>query len=61
MNDNRITTLIFDWGDTILVDDGRFSGKMMYWPEIQTIHGVEETLATLSRDYQIVLATNAED
>ncbi len=61
MIENSITTLIFDWGNTIMVDDGRFTGKMMDWPEIRTIEGAEDTLNLLSKDYQIVLATNAED
>ncbi|PKO04652.1 MAG: hypothetical protein CVU41_15730 [Chloroflexi bacterium HGW-Chloroflexi-3] len=61
MNERQITTLVFDWGNTIMVDDGQFSGKMKDWPTVQAIEGTYETLKLLSAEYQLVLASNAED
>lgn len=61
MNESQITTLVFDWGNTIMVDDGQFSGKMKDWPTVQAIEGVHQTLKLLSSEYQLVLASNAED
>lgn len=61
MNERQITTLVFDWGNTIMVDDGQFTGKMMDWPVVQAIEGAYDTLKMLSSEYQLVLASNAED
>jgi HAD superfamily hydrolase (TIGR01662 family) len=61
MNGRQITTLVFDWGNTIMVDDGQFSGKMKDWPSVQAIQGAYGTLKLLSTEYQLVLASNAED
>jgi predicted HAD superfamily phosphohydrolase YqeG len=61
MNERQITTLIFDWGNTIMIDDGQFTGKMMDWPVVQAIDGAYDTLKMLSSEYQLVLASNAED
>ncbi len=61
MNERQITTLVFDWGNTIMVDDGQYSGKMMDWPSVQAIEGSYDTLKLLSAEYQLVLASNAED
>jgi len=61
MNERQITTLVFDWGNTIMVDDGQFTGKMMDWPVVQAIEGAYDTLNMLSSEYQLVLASNAED
>jgi putative hydrolase of the HAD superfamily len=61
MSERQITTLVFDWGNTIMVDDGQFSGKMMDWPSVQAIDGAYGTLKLLSTEYQLVLASNAED
>lgn len=61
MIERPITTLVFDWGNTIMVDDGQFSGKMKDWPAVQAIEGAHQTLKFLSSEYQLVLASNAED
>lgn len=61
MNERQITTLVFDWGNTIMIDDGQFPGKMMDWPVVQAIDGAYDTLNMLSSNYQLVLASNAED
>ena len=61
MTDQKIHTLVFDWGNTLMVDFPQYHGKMKDWPEIKVIHGVEETLSNLSNQYHLVLATNAEN
>ncbi len=61
MSERQLTTLVFDWGNTIMVDDRQFSGKMMEWPVVQAIEGAHQTLKLLSSKYQLVLASNAED
>ncbi|MBE0686982.1 MAG: HAD-IA family hydrolase [Anaerolineaceae bacterium] len=61
MNAKQITTLVFDWGNTIMVDNGQFSGKMMDWPSVQAVGGAYDTLKLLSPEYRLVLASNAED
>ncbi len=61
MVDHKIHTLVIDWGNTLMVDFPQYHGKMKDWPEIKVIEGVEETFANLSKQYQLVLATNAED
>jgi len=61
MNAKQITTLVFDWGNTIMVDNGQFSGKMMDWPSVQVVGGAYDTLKLLSPEYRLVLASNAED
>jgi len=61
MTVRQFSTLIFDWGNTIMVDDGRYLGKMKDWPEVSAIHNAVETLRLLKTDNQIILATNAEN
>ncbi len=56
-----LSTLVFDWGNTVMVDLPQHHGKMKDWPHVQALDGVELTLSELSNDYKIVLATNAED
>ena len=44
-----------------MFDDGQFDGKMKDWPYVQVIEGAYDYLKLLSTEYQLVLATNAED
>jgi putative hydrolase of the HAD superfamily len=57
----QITTLVFDWCNTIMLDNGKHPGKMMNWPEVEAVAGAYQSLKVLSADYKLVLATNAED
>ena len=61
MKNNQLTTIVFDWGNTIMIDDPRFSGKMKDWPEVKLIDGAFDVLDKLSNKYSLILATNAED
>ncbi|WP_211224850.1 HAD family hydrolase [Neptunomonas japonica] len=56
-----MTTYLFDWGDTLMVDFPDASGKMCNWDHVEAITGAEETLAQLSKDAPIYLATGAAD
>lgn len=58
MNRN-IKYLFFDWGDTLMLDDPRYSGAMAHWPEITPMPGVTALLPQLSAKYQCVVVSNA--
>jgi HAD superfamily hydrolase (TIGR01509 family) len=53
-----ITTLVFDWGDTIMVDFA-LPGPMERWEKVAWIPGVEETLPGLHERYTTCIATSA--
>jgi putative nucleotidyltransferase with HDIG domain len=57
----EITTLVFDWGDTLMAIDPRFSGAMADWPEVQAVPGVRGALAALAGRFRLAVATNAVD
>ncbi len=50
---------LFDWGGTLMSEEGPLDLPMALWPEVTAIDGAHETLATLSRRYRIGVATNA--
>jgi FMN phosphatase YigB (HAD superfamily) len=50
---------LFDWGGTLMSEDGPLDIPMAIWPEVRAIDGAHETLATLARRYRIGVATNA--
>ena len=54
----KITTLIFDWGNTIMLDH-QHPGKMQDWEKVDWVPGAEEALALLSPYYNMVIATSA--
>ena len=56
-----ITTYLFDWGDTLMVDFPGMPGKMCDWPEVQAVEGAFETLQALSQQAKIYIATGAEE
>lgn len=51
--------VLFDWGGTLMSEDGPLDVPMALWPEVAAIDGAHETLATLARRYGIGVATNA--
>lgn len=52
-------TLVFDWGDTLMVDFG--GGRpMAEMPQVAAVSGAAEALAALKENYRLVVATNAE-
>ena len=50
---------LFDWGGTLMSEEGPLDLPMALWPEVAALEGAHETLATLSRRYRIGVATNA--
>lgn len=55
------TIYLFDWGDTLMVDFPEQPGKMCDWQEVRAVDGALATLAKLSRQHAIYIATNAAD
>ncbi|ELP5729623.1 HAD hydrolase-like protein [Vibrio vulnificus] len=53
--------ILFDWGNTLMKDDDSQTGKMRYWDKIQLINGAKEVLESLSKRYDIYIATGAAD
>ena len=55
----EITTLVFDWGGTLMLEDWRYAGSMVDWPEVQAVSGVHEGLQSLVSKFRLVIGTNA--
>lgn len=56
-----IRAVLFDWGNTLMVDDGRQRGPMCAWPAVRSCPNVAAVLRELSTKYVLALATNADD
>lgn len=52
---------LFDWGDTLMIDNPSLPGKMCDWPQVEATPHALETLRRLSRRAEIYIATNAEN
>jgi putative nucleotidyltransferase with HDIG domain len=57
----ELTTLVFDWGDTLMKVFPQYSGPMADWPEVAAVEGAPQALAQLHQKYRILVATNAAD
>ncbi len=55
----EITTLVFDWGDTLMHTLSGYTGAMVDWPEISVVAGVPQALEQLAEHYRLVVGTNA--
>lgn len=53
--------MVFDWGNTLMRVDPRFSGPMMLWDEVWAVPGAEEVLLSLQKEFRLVVGTNATD
>ncbi|MEZ8696071.1 HAD family hydrolase [Vibrio lentus] len=53
--------VIFDWGNTLMVDFPDAQGKMCDWEAVQEVSGARALLAELSKNHQVYVATNAGD
>jgi putative hydrolase of the HAD superfamily len=59
-NPLRYSTILFDWGDTVMVDDPASSVPMVEWTKIEVVEGIADVLADLrSSGRRIILATGA--
>ena len=56
---SRYKHLIFDWGDTLMVDDSSRDDAMCFWPEVCAVDGAVETLGELSSRCVLSVATGA--
>lgn len=52
---------LFDWGNTLMVDFPHAQGKMCDWEHVETVPQATETLAVLSQNNPIYIATSASD
>ncbi|KPL95109.1 HAD family hydrolase [Vibrio splendidus] len=53
--------VLFDWGNTLMVDIPDAQGKMCNWETVQEVSGARVLLAELSKNHQVYVATNAGD
>lgn len=53
--------IVFDWGDTLMVDFKDQNGRMSDWVKVAAVEGAREMLSKIHNNYQIVMATNAVD
>jgi putative hydrolase of the HAD superfamily len=51
--------VLFDWGGTLMSEDGPLDLPMALWPEVRPIDGARETLERVARMARIGIATNA--
>lgn len=54
-----VGAVCFDWGGTLMVDDGPAGVPMYQWPEAAAVEGAWECLAALYRHIPLCVATNA--
>ena len=58
----RLTkTVLFDWGNTLMVDFPDAQGKMCDWKTVEEVSGAQALLTQLSEHHNIYIATNAAD
>src|SRR4051812_21750211 len=53
--------VLFDWGGTLMSEDGPLDLPMALWPEVRPIDGARDTLERVARMARIGIATNASD
>jgi putative hydrolase of the HAD superfamily len=58
-NPDLKTTLVFDWGDTLMRVFSEYNGAMVDWPEVAVMPGAVEALTRLHEEYALFVATNA--
>jgi len=59
-NQLRYSTVLFDWGDTIMRDDPAIKTPIVEWQTIEVIEGIAGVLAVLhASGRRIILATSA--
>jgi len=54
----KITTLIFDWGDTIM-RDLKLTGPMKDWVQVEWVPGAKEMLELVNPKFSCCIATSA--
>ena len=56
-----IKAVLFDWGNTLMVDYHDQIGAMYTWSKIETTKNAKECLETISMRFPCFLATNSND
>jgi len=56
---NNIHCLLFDWGDTLMLDDPSDTSEMYTWETITPMDGVVDLMPQLSRKYTCAVVSNA--
>ena len=51
--------VLFDWGDTLMSEDGPADTPMALWPEVRAVDNAAAVLATLALRHRIAVASNA--
>jgi len=59
MGYSKIKILIFDWGDTIMVDNPLLTTPMYQWDKVSIISNADIVLHMLFNKFKIVVASNA--
>jgi FMN phosphatase YigB (HAD superfamily) len=60
MKSNQFPIILFDWGNTVMIDDPDSTIPMVEWDSVETVPGIDSILAYLqSSRRRIVLATSA--
>ncbi|MCJ7625149.1 MAG: HAD-IA family hydrolase [Anaerolineaceae bacterium] len=60
-NGSTIKAIVFDWGDTLMHNFVQFPGRMVEWPQVAAITGIEQALSGLQEEYRLLVATNAAE
>ena len=55
----NIKYLLFDWGDTLMVDYPEYSGAMVTWDKVSPMPGVTDTLPKIAEHFHCAVASNA--
>jgi len=55
----KLRFVLFDWGNTLMSEDGPVDVPMADWPEVRCIDDANNVLSHLSKCYRIAIATNA--
>jgi len=58
---SKRTCIIFDWGDTLMLDYKQYNGPMAHWPEIALVPGIQQALTLLGKDHTLCVTSNAGD
>ncbi len=59
MNTERLRFVVFDWGGTLMCEDGPEEVSMAYWPSVRAIEGAREVVEALAARYSLAVASNA--
>ena len=59
MQPATVSAICFDWGGTLMSEDGPADIPMALWPHVQPIDGAADCLASLAGRFPLCVATNA--